>query len=144
MCAGMRRTAKHRTAAVLIAAVVGAVAVAGCTDPVPQHAGSNPGLAPPVEQDQNEEPLGSGGARSRAVRLTAGKNIIEIDMDTTEVFCVMRINVVPVEGDCFTSPRIGSGHRRPSRAADPPPPRGHIPSESDSGISHSAISVSIS
>ena len=71
------------------------------------------------------------------------KNIVEIDMDTTEVFCVMRINVVPVEGDCFTSPRIGSGHRRTSQAAGPPPPRGHIPSESDSGISHSAISVSI-
>ena len=143
MRAEMRRIAKHQIAAALITAVVGTVVLAGCTDPIPQYAGSDPSLAPPVEQDQNEGPLGSGGARSRAVRLTAGKNIIEIGMDTTEVFCTMRIDVVPVEGDCFASPRIGSGHRRPSRGADPPPPRGHIPSESDSGISHSAISVSI-
>lgn len=139
----MGRAAKHRIATALIAAVAGAVAAAGCTDPIPQYAGSDPSLAPPVEQVQSEGPLGSGGARSRAVRLTAGKNIVEIDMDTTEVFCAMRIDVVPVEGDCFASPRIGSGHRRPSRAADPPPPRRYIPSESDSGISHSAISASI-
>ena len=132
MRAGMRRIAKKRIAATLIAAVVGAVATAGCTDPIPRHTGSHSSLAPPVEQDQNEGQLGSGGAGSRAIRLSGGA-IIEIE-DIAEVFCTMRINVVPVEGECFASPRIAPDHRRSSRAADPLPPRRHIPSEPDSGI----------
>lgn len=132
MHAGMRRIAKNRIAAALIAAVVGAVATAGCTDPIPRHAGSQSNLAPPVEQDQDEAQLGSGRAGSRAIRLSDGA-VTEIE-DMAEVFCTMRIDVVPVEGECFASPRIGSGHRRSSRAADPLPPRRHTPSESDSGI----------
>ena len=132
MCAGMRRIAKHRIAAALIAAVVGVVATAGCTDPIPQHAGSQSNLAPPVEQDQDEARLGSGKAGSRAIRLSGGA-MTEIE-DIAEVFCTMRIDVVPVEGECLTSPRIGSDHRRSSRVPDPLPPRRHIPSKSDSGI----------
>ena len=141
MLTGMRQAVKHRIVAALIAAVVGAVATAGCTDPSPQYAGSQPSLAPPVERDRNEGSLSSGEARSRTARLTNGE-MTEIE-DIAEVFCVMRLDVVPVEGDCFASPRIGSGHRHPSKAADPMPLRRHIPSESDSGISHSGISVSI-
>ena len=132
MRAGMRRIAKHRIAAALIAAVVGAVATAGCTDPIPQHAGSQPSLAPPVEQDLDEAQLGSGRAGSRAIRLSDGA-VAEIE-DIAEVFCTMRIDVVPAEGECHTSPRIGADHRQSSRAPDLLPPHRHIPSESDSGI----------
>ena len=131
MRAGMRRAAKHWIAAALIAAVVGAIAMAGCTDPIPRHAGSHSSLAPPVEQDQKEGRLGSGGAGSR-IRLSGGATT-EVE-DIAEVFCTMRIDVAPVEGECFASPRIAPGHRRSSRAADPLPPRRHIPSEPDSGI----------
>ena len=112
-----RRTlrTRRRTAAALIAGAACIVALAGCTDPIPEHAGGPANLAPPVEQP-----------RAPANKVPPIFHVVTYPAEgTVEVIpCNSRADAAPGTIRCFINPRIS---RHPSQYAQAWPQDRAIP-----------------